>query len=173
MRSTLYLCGPVAKTLIALPSPSPKLRSVADRARQIALFELAGLALITPPFAWASGVAIADSLALLALIALIAAIWNGSYNLGFDWIEGRVTGRTADLRPFPLRMLHAVGFEAGLLLMSLPVIMRWTGIGWTEALIADLGLATAYVLYAFVFNLAYDRVFPIDARQRAVVAGAK
>ncbi|NMG75358.1 PACE efflux transporter [Aromatoleum diolicum] len=140
----------------------PKLRSFWDRVRQILLFELGGLVLITPPFAWLSGVAIADSIGLLALVALIAAIWNGTYNTCFDWVEGRITGRTADRRPYRMRALHAVGFEGGLLLMSLPVIMAWTGMGWLEALVADLGLASAYVLYAFVFNLGYDRIFPID-----------
>lgn len=140
----------------------PKLRSFWDRVRQILLFEVGGLLLITPPFAWLSGVAIADSVGVLALIALIAAIWNGTYNTGFDWVEGCFTGRTADRRPYYLRALHAVGFEGGLLLMSLPVIMVWTGMGWLEALVADIGLASAYVLYAFVFNLGYDRIFPID-----------
>lgn len=141
----------------------PKLRSARDRARQVALFELGGLALITPPFALLSGVPMADSLGLLAVAALIAAVWNALYNTGFDWLEGRLTGRTADRRPLRLRIVHAIGFEGGLLLMTLPVIMLWTGMGWVEALIADLGLASAYVVYAFAFNLAYDRVFPIEA----------
>ena len=41
------------------------------------------------------------------------------------------------------------------------MIVLWTGLGWWPALIADLGLAAAYVAYAFVFNLAYDKIFPI------------
>ena len=162
---------PAAPHPLALPSTSPKLRSFADRVRQIALFELGGLALITPPFAWASGVPIADSIGLLALIALIAAVWNGSYNFCFDWTEGRLTGGPADRRPFRLRALHAIGFEGGLLLMSLPVIMAWIGMSWLEALLADIGLASAYVLYAFGFNFAYDRIFPIE--QDKAVADAK
>ncbi|NMG66989.1 PACE efflux transporter [Azoarcus indigens] len=144
-----------------MSSPQPKLRSLADRARQVALFEVGGLLLITPPFTWASGVPLMESLGLLAAIALIAALWNAAYNTGFDWVEGRLTGRSADRRPFVLRCCHAVGFEGGLLLMSLPVIMHWTGMGWLEALLADLGLASAYVLYAFAFNYLYDRCFPI------------
>ncbi len=48
--------------------------------------------------------------------------------------------------------------------MSLPIVMAWTGMGWFEAFLADAALALAYVAYAFVFNLAYDRVFPIVAR---------
>ncbi|NMG44753.1 PACE efflux transporter [Aromatoleum toluvorans] len=151
----------------------PKLRSAWDRARQVILFEAGGLALITPPFAWLSGVPMADSLGLLAVAALIAALWNAVYNTLFDFIEGRITGRTADRRPFGMRALHALGFEGGLLLMTLPVIMAWTGMGWIDALVADLGLATAYVIYAFVFNLAYDRVFPIEPTATEALARAK
>lgn len=102
-----------------------------------------------------------DSLGMLALIALIAAMWNGAYNTGFDWLEGRFTGRTADHRPWSMRLLHALGFELGLLLMTLPVVMAWTGLGWFDALVADIGLVIAYIVYAFIFNIAYDRLFPI------------
>lgn len=141
---------------------SPKLRSLADRLRQVILFEIGGLLLTTPPFVWLSGVPLTDSLELLVLIAAIAALWNAAYNTTFDWLEGRLTGRTADHRPVLLRGAHAIGFEVGLLLVSLPIIMCWTGMGWQEALLADIALALFYVAYAFVFNLIYDRVFPID-----------
>jgi len=142
-------------------APRPKLRSFADRLRQIALFEVGGLVLITPPFAWASGVALSESVALLAVLALVAAIWNGSFNTLFDWVDGRLSGRTADRRPLRLRLVHAALFECGLLILTLPVIMYWTGLGWVEALIADIALALAYTVYAFLFNLGYDRLFPI------------
>lgn len=150
----------------------PRLRSLGDRLRQIALFEIGGLLLITPPFAWASGVPLRDSIGLLALLALVAAIWNGIYNTSFDWVEGRLTGRTADRRPWPLRCLHAVGFETGLLLWALPIIVWWTGMAWIEALLADIALAIAYTLYAFVFNIGYDRVFPLAPRDAEALAEA-
>ncbi len=143
---------------------SPKMRSLADRLRQVALFEIGGLVLITPPFVWLSGVPPSDSIGLLAIIAAIATLWNALYNTSFDWIEGRLSGRTADRRPALLRVAHSLGFEAGLLLAALPIIMHWTGMSWMEALIADIGLALSYVVYAFVFNLAYDRIFPIQQK---------
>lgn len=143
---------------------SPPLRSALDRARQVIAFEVGGLLLITPVFSWASGVAATDSLALLALLALIAALWNAAYSTAFDWIEARLTGRTADRRGTLARIVQAVGFEGGLLLASLPIVVAWTGMGWFEALAADAGLALAYVAYAYVFNRAYDRAFPIAER---------
>ena len=142
----------------------PRLRSPLDRARQVVLFELGGLVLITPPFAWASGVPAEDSIGLLALIALIAALWNAAYTTLFDWLEGRLSGRPADRRTTPWRIVHAAGFELGLLAISLPIVMAWTAMGWLDALLADAGLAVAYVAYAYVFNLGYDRLFPIAER---------
>lgn len=145
-----------------MPAQTPKLRSPRDRLRQVLMFEIGGLLLITPPFVWLTGVSPLESLGLLAVIAAIAAVWNALYNTSFDWVEGRMTGRTSDKRPAALRVVHALGFEGGLLLASLPVVMAWTGMGWVQALLADIGLAAAYVVYAYVFNLGYDRVFPVS-----------
>lgn len=140
---------------------TPLLRPLADRVRQIALFELGGLILITPVFVWGSGVPVGESIGLLVVLALLAALWNGCYNSICDWAEGRLTGRTADRRPVGLRVMHALGFEGGFVAISLPVVAWWTGMDWMTALLADLALALAYVCYAFVFNLGYDRAFPI------------
>lgn len=145
----------------------PRLRGFWDRVRQVLLFELGGLVLISPAFAWATQTPLAESLWLMALMALIAACWNAIYNTGFDWVEGRLTGRTADRRPFLLRALHACGFEFGLLLMTLPLLVYFTDMGWWAALAADIGLALAYVLYAFFFNWGYDRAFPIAQDESA------
>ena len=157
------LAGFVQRVKLLPMSNAPRLRSLSDRLRQIALFEVGGLLLITPPFVWLSGQPALPSLGLLAILALIAAVWNGLFNTAFDWAEGRLTGRPADRRPVPVRALQAVLFEGGLLLLTLPMIVLWTGLGWWPALIADLGLAAAYVAYAFAFNIAYDRLFPITA----------
>lgn len=137
------------------------LRTWRDRVRQVLAFEAGGLVLITPPFSWASGAPVLDSLGLLALLALIAALWNALYNTVFDRLEARFLHRRADLRPPLWRVAHALGFEGGLLFLTLPVIVAWTGMGWLEALVADLGLALAYTVYAYVFNWCYDRLFPI------------
>ena len=63
-----------------------KLRTPLDRLRQVMMFEIGGLLLITPPFVWLSGVPFLDSIGLLAVIAVIAAVWNAFCNTSFDWI---------------------------------------------------------------------------------------
>lgn len=137
------------------------LRSFSDRLRQIALFEALGLLLITPGFAWLSGATLESSLGLLALLSLLAALWNGAYNTAVDWLQAHHFGTRADQRGWRGRMLHALCFEGGLLVLTLPLIVLWTGLSWWAALAADLGLALVYTAYALAFNLAYDRIFPI------------
>lgn len=145
----------------------PVRRSPRDRLRQVMLFEVVGLLLVSPPFAWASGMSLSSSLGLLAVLALIAALWNAVFNTGFDRCEARLTGRRADRRPWRLRVAHAFAFEGGLILLTLPVLVAWTGMDWRTALVTDIWLALAYVTYAFLFHLGYDRCFPILPRQRA------
>ena len=71
------------------------------------------------------------------------------------------------LRTLKDRLRQVVLFEVGgLVVLTLPVVVVWTGMGWWAALVADIGLALAYAAYAFVFNLLYDRYFPIPASGR-------
>lgn len=140
---------------------SVPLRTWPDRLRQVLLFELIGLVLVTPVFAWVMRRGLADSAALMVVLSLLAATWNAAYGSSVDWAQARLFGRRADQRGLLGRVLHAVFFEGGLLILSLPVIVMWTGLGWWEALVADVGLSLTYAAYAFVFNLAYDRRFPI------------
>jgi len=143
-------------------SEAVPLRSWPDRLRQVALFEAIGLLLIAPGFAWVSGTPLSDSFALLAVLSLMAALWNGAYNTAVDWLQARYWGTRADQRGWGGRLLHALSFEGGLVLLTLPVIVWWTGLSWWLALSADLGLTLVYAAYALVFNLAYDRAFPIS-----------
>ncbi len=136
-------------------------RTLVDRLRQVLLFELLGLVLISPPFMWLSDTPFAPALTMMVIISIIATLWNAFYNICFDWADGKLSGRTADKRPVRWRIVHAVGFEIGILSMSLPIVMIFTQLDLLSALIADLGLAAAYVSYAFFFNLAYDHLFPI------------
>lgn len=58
-------------------------------------------------------------------------------------------------------MLHTFGFEGGLLIVALPVMSWWLSVSLLEALVLDLGFVVFYLIYAFVYNWGYDKVFPI------------
>jgi uncharacterized membrane protein len=143
----------------------PRLRSLPDRLRQIAFYEIGGLCLISPAFAVVAGISATTSVGLLATLALIMAAWNGMYSTVFDCAEQAVTGRSADERPLFLRAGHAVLLEAGAAVATTPVIAAWTGMNWTTALVEDVGLTLTYSAYAFVFGLVYDSMFPIQSER--------
>ena len=60
-----------------------------------------------------------------------------------------------------VRVVHALLFEGGLVVMLVPLIAWWLDISLWEALVADIALVVFYVVFAFVYNLAYDHIFPI------------
>ncbi len=143
------------------------MRSTRDRIRQAVSFEIIGLIIVTPMGAWLFGHDPFDIGLLAAFAATLATGWNYVYNLGFDHTLLRLTGRVRK-RPVE-RVLHAIGFEAGLLVALLPVVALWLGISLWEAFVMDLFLALFYMVYAFVFTWIYERLFPVPepAQQRA------
>ena len=98
--------------------------------------------------------------ALSICLSLIALAVNLLYNYGFDRFDAR-HGRIPTERSPGWRIVHALGFEASLVVVNLPVLMWW--MGWTlwQALVFDIAAMAGVVVYTYFFTLAYDRVFPV------------
>ena len=135
------------------------MRTTSDRIRHAISFEIIGLLLVTPLGAFVFHHPIGDIGVIAIVGATIATAWNYVFNLGFDHALRRLAGRVD--KSLALRVIHAALFELGLTLLLLPFVMLYLGIGPLEALVMDIGFAVFYMVYAFVFNLAYDRVFPL------------
>ena len=88
--------------------------------------------------------------------SVVALLWNMVFNTAFEAWERRQPSLTRTLRR---RAAHAIGFEGGLVLMTVPLIAWWLDVGWWEALLADLGLVAFFLVYTFAFNWAFDRAF--------------
>ncbi|MDT4865016.1 Chlorhexidine efflux transporter [compost metagenome] len=69
-------------------------------------------------------------------------------------------------RGFKRRIAHAIGFELGFIVALVPLFAWWLDIGWWHALVLDLGLSLFFLVYTFLFNLAFDKVFdlPLSAQ---------
>jgi uncharacterized membrane protein len=143
----------------ALDPKGTSMRSTADRIRHAISFEIIGILLATPLGALVFHLHAGDSAVIVMGSATVAMAWNYVFNLGFDKALNRLAGTT--LKSGPVRVLHAVLFEIGLLLMLMPLIALYLGITLWQALVMDLAFAAFYMLYALVFNWAYDRVFPL------------
>ncbi|WP_375789100.1 PACE efflux transporter [Bradyrhizobium sp. Pha-3] len=135
------------------------MRSFSDRIRHAVLFELIGIAIFTPAAAWLFNQPIAHMGVIGVVSATVATIWNLLFNLGFDHALVRVTGRVA--KTMPIRLAHAMLFEAGLIVLLIPFVAWYLGIPLWAALMMDISIVAFYLVYAFAFNIAYDRVFPV------------
>lgn len=145
------------------------MRTTRDCIRHAISSELIGLALVTPLGAWAFGMPVADIGLVGVGAATLATIWNYVYNLGFDSLMQRLTGGT--WKSVLIRILNVVLFEAGLLMVLMPLIAWYLGIGLMQAFMMDVAFAIFSMVYAFVFNWGYDKVFPSPAWQDASQAG--
>jgi uncharacterized membrane protein len=135
------------------------MRSTADRIRHALSFELIALAIITPLGAVVFDTPLKEMGVVTVVSATLATGWNYLYNLIFD--HAMLRRRGSVLKTPAIRVLHAVLFEAGLLLVLIPFIALYLGVSLWTAFVMDVAFAGFYLIYAFAFNWAYDVIFPI------------
>jgi len=136
-------------------------RTIKDRLRHALSFEIIALFIVTPLGAWLFAQPLGDIGIVAVISATIATGWNYLYNLLFDHALLRFAGNVK--KSIVMRIFHAVLFEAGLLVVLLPFIAWYLGLSLREAFLMDISFAAFYLVYAFVFNWAYDLVFPVPA----------
>lgn len=136
-----------------------------DRVRHALLFEIFGLILVVPLGALVFAMPMHDIGVVGLVSATLAMLWNYVYNWMFDTALQRTTGTT--LKSVRIRVVHAVLFELGLLIVLMPFIAWYLGISLLHALVMDISFALFYMGYAFVFNWAYDKAFPLPEWKQA------
>ena len=135
------------------------MRSAFDRLRHAISFEVIALILVIPAGAILFNVPLHDFGVVGIVSATLATLWNLGYNVLFDLALQRLTGTT--LKSRIVRVLHALVFEAGLLMVLLPFIAWYLAISLWDAFVLDIALAAFYLVYSYVFNLIYDTLFPL------------
>ncbi len=145
------------------------IRSKRERVIQILAYEFFALVIMTPIFHFFSKESGADSLLLLVTLSVIAMAWTGVYAHFFDVIEFKYTHKPASERTKSMRAVHAVLLELGLCLLTLPVIKYMLDYTWMNALISDVLISLAYMVYAYVFFWAYDKCRPMTTTEDAEV----
>lgn len=126
--------------------------TVKERIFHSILFELLALTIIVFAVSQTSSQDTMTMTGLAASLSVIAMSWNYLYNLGFD----RLFGADRLSRGLWQRIGHSIGFEGGLTLVSLPLIMWVLKLGVWQALLADIGLTVFFLIYALLFNWSYD-----------------
>ena len=126
----------------------------------VSLYEGFAIVAATLGLAGMSGQGMQAAGILAVATSAIAVVWNLVFNTLFERWEARQPVRG---RSFARRVAHAVGFEGGLTLIFVPLMAWWLDVTWLHALWMDLGLLLFFLVYTFVFNWAFDRVFGLPA----------
>lgn len=137
------------------------MRNAADRLRHAIGYEVFGIILSTPLASLVMETPMLDMGALTVFMSITAMLWNIVYNHSYDKFLLRYRGRVH--KTWSERGEHAIGFELGLSFITIPVAAWWLSIGWWEALCLDIAFLLFYVVFAFFYNLAYDKIFPLPA----------
>ncbi len=135
------------------------MRTFRERVVHALLFEAVALAIFIPGSALVFNQPMQHMGVIGVVSATIATLWNFVFNLGFDRAMLRLRGSIQ--KTLAIRVAHTFLFEAGLVVMLIPMIAWYLGIGLWEALLMDVAIVIFYLVYGFLFNIAYDRVFPV------------
>jgi len=135
------------------------MRTTRDRIRHAILFEAIGLIFLIGGGALLTGFDL-QALGVIGIVAsLVATGWVFAYNWLFDRAMLRIRGSVE--KTHPIRALHALLFEVGLLVLLLPFIAWMLDTTLWQAFLLDIGIVIFYLVYGYAFNWAYDRIFPL------------
>ncbi len=117
-------------------------------------YEAILLVIGTPLLSWILNKDLTHTGVLWVIMSVIAMLWNMVFNFGFERFERKMQWD----RTLPVRILHAIGFEGGLIIFTVPIIAWMMDISLWQALILDIALAMSIVVYTFIFQWCHDKI---------------
>lgn len=121
-------------------------------------FEVFGVLIFTPFAMLVLNESIFHVGVIAIVISLMAMVWNFIYNYIFDLIESYLNGHRST-RKVSMRLLHALLFEVGLLIVTVPLVAYWLEMSLLNALLVDIGFVAFYLVYAFFYNYIFDKIY--------------
>ena len=125
----------------------------------VSLYEAIAISL-TSTVLYLLGHSVTDAGVASVVASVIAVVWNLAWNTLYEAWEARQRKRG---RSLGRRVIHAIGFEGGLVLFLVPFFAWWLNVSLWEALVLDAGLIVFFLVYTFVFSWVFDRVFGLPA----------
>lgn len=138
-----------------MSTPTPN-KSALERILHAISFEGLAVLLTAPVLSLLMDRSLAHMGALTLAFSTVAMLWNMAFNSLFDRAEGHYGFR----RTLSVRVVHALLFEAGLVLMLVPLAAWWLSISLLETLLLDIGLLLFFLPYTLAFNWCYDLLRP-------------
>lgn len=129
-------------------------RSMKERFFHAVGFEVLAILTVSPLAAWAMGKPLFQMGALAIMLSSVALVWNMIYNAVFD----RLLPRDKVKRGLLIRVLHALGFEGGFILIGLPIAAMMLGIGLWQALLLEVAFFLFFLPYTMAYNWIWDNL---------------
>lgn len=127
-------------------------KSLGERVIHAVGFEVIAVMICAPIGAWLMNRSMLQVGALAVMLSSVAMLWNIIYNAGFDrwWPVSRVA------RNLKVRALHALGFEAGFVLIGVPIAAFMLNLTLVQAFMLELGFFLFFLPYTLFYNWLYD-----------------
>lgn len=119
-------------------------------------YELVAIALTTMGLT-VLGFAGGSSGVVAVVASTVAVVWNYVWTTAFEAWERRQDSPT---RTVGRRVMHAVGFEGGLVVLLLPIVAALLKVSLVQAFGLEIGLLAFFLVYTFVFAWLFDALWP-------------
>lgn len=126
----------------------------------VSLFEFFAVGLTTATLVLLAGSDSGHAGVAAVASSTVAVIWNFIFNTMFEAWEARQAKKG---RSVARRIAHAIGFEGGLVAFLVPLFAWWLEISLWQAFVVDLWIVVFFLVYTFLFSLAFDRIFGLPA----------
>ncbi|AIB38191.1 MULTISPECIES: multidrug/biocide efflux PACE transporter [Pseudomonas] len=127
-------------------------KSITERVCQALGFEGLALLICTPLLVWITGRPALEMGAVTLGLSLLALTWNIIFNSLFDRLKVRLQLSGGGWT----RVLHALMFEGGLIIVAVPLIAAWLNISLMQAFMLDIGVLLFFLPYTYVYHWGYD-----------------
>ena len=87
-------------------------------------------------------------------MAVTSVLWNMLFNHYFEKFEAKHKLN----RTLKIRVLHAIGFEGGLMLATIPMVAYALQMSIGQAILVDLVMTLSILVYTFIFQYCYDHI---------------
>lgn len=128
-------------------------RTPLERTFHAVSYEIIGIITSAPIISFISGKPIGESGILAIIVSLIAMLWNYLFNVLFDKLQNKYRFK----KNLFVRILHGIGFEVGLIMLTVPTIALLFNMSLIDALLLELGMLIYFFPYTIVYNWLYDK----------------
>ena len=88
------------------------------------------------------------------VMAVTSVFWNMIFNHFFEKFEVKHHLK----RTVRVRILHAIGFEGGLMLATIPMVAYALEMSIGRAILLDLSMTLCILVYTFIFQWCFDAI---------------